>query len=275
MNRSHLKRATTGGLLVCAVALAAGCGPESSRLAPGDGGREDPLRGHTYLSTSVTRDGEPRPLVDGTRITLRFADNGRLLVDAGCNSMGGSASVSDGSLDVGDMSMTEMGCDPSRHKQDMWVSDLISGTTAWRLDGSRLTLTSGATRIVLLDQRVADPDRPLAKTRWQVNSLIDGEVASSAPSGRQRAHLRFENGKVRGNDGCNQLTGTAKVSGSTITFGSIVTTKMACLPAVAQTERSVLAVLDGKVRFSITADQLRLEHPSGKGLVLKAKPATR
>jgi hypothetical protein len=34
-------------------------------------------------------------------------------------------------------------------------------------------------------------------------------------------------------------------------------------------------VLDGKVRFSITADQLRLEHPSGKGLVLKAKPASR
>ena len=275
MRTTHFMRCTTAVLALGLAGLAAACGPESSRLAPGDAGNEDPLRGHTYLSTSVTRDDQPRPLVDGTRITLRFTDDDRLLVDAGCNSMGGQAKISDGSLDVGDLSMTEMGCDPARHKQDMWVSDLLSGTPSWQLDGSRLTLTSGATRIVLLDQRVADPDRPLAKTRWELTSLLDGEVASSAPRGRQKAYLVFDNGKVRGNDGCNQLTGTARITGSSITFGSIVTTKMACLPAVAQTERTVLAVLEGKVRASITADQLRLDHPSGKGLGLTARPKAR
>lgn len=250
-------------------------------MAPGDDpGDGDRLRGHTYLSTEVTEAGTARDLAPDTRISLRFTDDGRLLANAGCNSMSGQVRLDDGTLDSDGLATTEMGCDEPRHAQDTWLSGVLAKKPQWLLDGHQLVLTSGDTRIVLLDRKVADPDRPLAKTRWEVTSLVEGDVASSVPdtgtsSADTTAHLVFAGGKVTGSDGCNQLSGPATVSGATIEFGPITSTKIACQSDVAQVQRVVLAVLDGPVRFEIDADQLRLDHPDGAGLVLTARAADR
>jgi heat shock protein HslJ len=269
---------TTTTLLLLALVLAAGaCGQEripqagaADSTSTSTGG--EPW-GRTFLSTSVTENGQPKPLVDGTRITLNFFDDGhRLGAQAGCNQMGGPASFDSGRLVVDDMATTEMGCDPPRHAQDEWLARFLTSKPSWVRSGSTLTLDNGTARIVLEDREVANPDRPLRGTKWVVDTLVEGEAASSVPAGVE-AYLTFEDRKqFRGNTGCNGMGGNSDVheSKSTITFSEVITTKMACDDDRMRVERAVLATLDGDVRYQVDADVLRLDGPAGHGLRLRA-----
>ena len=257
------------GLLALALGVvtlaATACGDQSAQTTPGGSGSDgSELRGRTFLSSAATQDGKPYPLVAGTQISLWFPEDGRLVANAGCNTIGGdNVSLSDGKLSAsGSMGMTEMGCDAPRHKQDEWLAKLLESKPSWKLDESTLTLTSGQTVLTLLDKKVAKPDLPLEGTKWTVNTVFTGDVASNSV-GMEKAYLVFADGKVTGSTGCNQLNGTATISGSEITFGDIATTKMGCPDPLTQVERSVLLVLKGTVPFTIDSNALTLNHPQG------------
>lgn len=113
------------------------------------GGAAGSLKGRSFLSTSVTEDGKPRQLVTKTRIRLQFTDDGRLLADAGCNSMQAPVSTGDGRLELEDLAVTEMGCDAPRHAQDRWLAGVLSSKPAWRLESDRLTITAANAILVL------------------------------------------------------------------------------------------------------------------------------
>ncbi|HEV7864016.1 MAG TPA: META domain-containing protein, partial [Acidimicrobiia bacterium] len=225
--------------------------------------------------TSVTERGQPRPRVAGTRISLTFvADGHRLGAQAGCNQMGGQTAFEDGRLVVGDLATTEMGCDPPRHAQDEWLARFLTSRPQYSLSGPTLTLDSGAARIVLDDRKAADPDRPLRGTTWVVDTIVDGQSASSVPAGAE-ASVAFGDDRFTGNTGCNGMGGTSVVdeARSTITFSEVITTKMACDDDRMRLERAVLRVLDGDVAYRIDADTLRLDGSDGHGLRLRAAKA--
>ena len=68
--------------------------------------------GRQLWSVSVLDNGVEHPLVEGTRISLRF-NNGNIAASAGCNSMSGPYQIDDNrQLTVEDLSTTEIGCDP-------------------------------------------------------------------------------------------------------------------------------------------------------------------
>jgi heat shock protein HslJ len=256
-------------LLVAALGFAA-CGNDDT-----DSPRTDPpttgapsldLDGRTFLSTDITDDGAPKTLVAGTRIRLGFAD-GALSVSAGCNSGGGDYTINDGVLVVDAIAMTEMACDDDRMAQDDWMLAVLGDSPAVALDGDTLTLTTDTVTIELLDREVADPDVPLEGTTWTATTLIDGDTATSLPDGAE-VTLTFADGKVSGSFGCNRGSGTATIAGSTVTFGPLMTTKMACDEARGSTEAHVLSVLDGEVELAIEASSLTLMHGDvGLGLV--------
>jgi heat shock protein HslJ len=264
---------TRAAFLLVLVLSAAACGdPNQPARASTSTGRNAEPWGRAFLSTSVTENGRPRPLVDGTRIRLTFSDDHQLGAQAGCNSMGGPAELTDNRLVVGDLATTEMGCDPARHAQDEWLARFLTGRPTWQLDGPQLTLEQGGTRMELTDREVADPDRPLRGTRWVVDTIVDGQAASSVPAGAE-AHLVFKDEGFTGSTGCNQMSGTSAIDSAarTVTFSDVITTKMACDDDRMRLERAVLSVLDGKVAYDIEADRLRLDHPGGKGLGLRAQ----
>src|SRR5918994_5779138 len=102
----------------------AGCGNESS--ASGS------LKGKTYLSTAVTEDGKPKQLVGNSQVRLTFTDDGRLIADAGCNSMQSPVDTGDGKLAMDDnLAMTAIGCDAPRHAQDDWLAKILPAEPAW------------------------------------------------------------------------------------------------------------------------------------------------
>lgn len=248
---------------------------------PGDGGGGGELAGRTFLSDTVTEDGQPKELVAGTRIDVTFHDDGRLTAHAGCNTMGATPTITADRIEVGDgLSTTEMGCEPALHDQDTWLADLFAAGPTYRLDGERLTLTAGPTTLELVDREVADPDRPLEGTTWTLDGLIDGDTVSTVPGG-VAATVTFDTDAdadagagtvtVEGT-GCNGGGGsyTLDEAAHRITVGPLAWTRMACGEPSATVEAALGAVLEGAIAYEIEAATLTLSHPGGKGLTLRA-----
>lgn len=228
------------------------------------------LDGRTFLSVDITVNGVQHQLVPGTRVRLTFND-GNLGANAGCNHIGGQYRLDNGRLIVDAMAMTEMGCDPQRHAQEEQLSRWLAARMQVRLNGPELILEGDGVVIRLLDQEVADPDRPLAGTRWLLTTIIEGDAAMSVPQGVVASLELSADGNFSLHAGCNQGGGRYTVEGGTITFGDVMLTRMACDEPRGSVEAAVLAVLGaGQVAYTITADSLSLDG-DGRGLGFSAQ----
>jgi heat shock protein HslJ len=242
----------TTALLVLGLMLLAGCSGVGAAPAP-------QLDGRTFLSTGVTLNGAPIPLLANTRIRIEFVD-GRLVASAGCNTLGGQYRVQDGLLHVTDLATTEMGCDPARHAQDEWFGKVLGGKPAVRLSGNDLTLEQAGTVITMLDREVANPDLPLVGTMWTVDSIFAGDTVSTPPGDGIATLLFGPDGRVQVNTGCNTGGGPYTVDSArgTISFGPIGITKRACVDETNELEAAVLMAIDGSATFSISGSALTL-----------------
>lgn len=267
-------------LLAAAVLLVA-CGDDDESVDAGDGGA---ALAPAYVSVEVTEAGQPRPLVTGTAISLRF-DAGRIGASLGCNQLGGPYELDGDRLLVEDLSMTEMGCDPDRHAQDEWFAGLLQSAPTLVVDGDTMTLTSGETVVRFVDREVAEPDRELVGTTWEVDGFADGQDPDDAAMSvavDEPATVRFEeDGFVTGTDGCNRF-GTGEVDGSAqdglrhqldgeavVLSGAPVSTLVACLDTEGYTER-FWAALTGTATWSVDADRLTLVGEDGRVVTFRA-----
>lgn len=252
----------SGVLLV----LSACAQPQSPGAAGQDGWPTD----RTFLATSVTENGAPKAVVDGTQIRVSFGADGRISANAGCNHLGGTARLEAGRLVVdGGLVTTEMGCPQELMAQDAWLADFLSSRPELRLDGDELTLAAETMTMTLLDREVADPDRPLAGTRWVVHTVMDGETASSTIHPVPAVlTIDASTSSFEATTGCvgGALRGSATVAGDQVTF--TVTEEQACTGASNPVSDAVRATLSGPVRYEIEADQLRLLRDNGDGIGL-------
>jgi len=271
---------TTRPLLVISVALlvslVSACGgdggDDDDGVGSGGSGSSYPavIDGRTFLSTTVTAGGKDRPLAGGTSVSLTFSD-GRITASAGCNTMGGDYTIKDDVLLIGQLSTTEMGCDPERDDQDRWLAGVLTGSPAVHLAGTELVLTAGEVVITLLDRDVAEPDTALTGTKWILETIVDGETSSSVPAGVESTFEISEDGTVVVNLGCNSGGGSAEIGDGTLTFAPIGSTEMRCSDPAMQVESSVSAVLTGAVTYEIDASLLTMRNGS-VGLDWRAAP---
>jgi heat shock protein HslJ len=243
-----------------APAPTAGADPPITSAPAGPKG----LVGRTFLAA----DAVGHTLVPGSVVRVSF-QAGQVGATGGCNSMGGPYTIAGDRLTVGQLAMTEMACAPALMDQDQWLASLIDGATV-RLEGDTLTLAKAATALTLVDREVADPDRPLVGTRWVVDGLVEGDAVSSVPAGVV-AVLTFSADRVEVETGCNRGGGAVTLADRTITFGPVISTKMACQGGSVQVERILMATLNGEVRYTITAGALTLDAGAA-GLTARATP---
>lgn len=80
-------------------------------------------------------------------------------------------------------------------------------------------------------------------------------------------------GKVTGSGGCNRISGRAEVQGERITFGPMISTKMACPPAIMDQESKFLAALGDVQRFKVDApkEKLILFNGTGRPILVLAR----
>jgi heat shock protein HslJ len=251
-------------ILVAACSAGTGTPPPTTGGDPPAAADTGGLEGRTFLGT----DAFGRALVPGSQVRISFAD-GQIGASGGCNSMGGPYAIDGDRLVVQQLAMTEMACEPRLMDQDAWLANLLDGASI-RLDGDTLTLSKDGAALTLVDREVADPDRPLAGTRWIVDGIVEGDAVSSMPAGVVAA-LTFSADRVEVEAGCNRGGGAVSVTDTTLTFGPIALTKMACDGGAMEVERLVSGVLSGDVRYTIEAGTLTLDAGAA-GLMLRAAP---
>jgi heat shock protein HslJ len=263
-------------LALVIVMLAAGCAPLAPLAPPppppdGVGGVQ---MGHLYASTSVTVNGRPTPLVAGTRIEMRFSPRPlALMASAGCSVMSGPFEGVDGRLLVQLQVTTYQVCDLPRLWQDLWLFIFLSSGPTMSMQGSQLRLQAGGT-VVVLEDRTLHPDRTLSGTEWQLESIVGQPGTTPLPPG-PAATLVFGGGSVEQDVSftyCNDFRGPAQLGpGPYITIGALQRTSRPCEPGADEVEAAVVGVLSGTIVQEIQGDVLELTHPSGRGLVLRAR----
>jgi heat shock protein HslJ len=236
-------------------------------LLPG-GGSPD-LAGRVFLSTEVAVGGTEQPLVNGTQIRISFSEEGAMLsASAGCNTLAALYRIDGGVLSMSDGAMTEIGCQPDLAAQDDWLFGLLGAQPAVTLTGDELELEEGDTVITLLDREVADPDLPLIGPVWTVTAIVTGDTTTSVPEGIVATMVFTEDGLVMVNTGCNSGNGSVEIRTSTLVFGEMAMTRVACSGEAALMERAMLQVLGADlVRYAVDASQLELGI-GGSGLQL-------
>lgn len=255
-------------LAVPLLLVLASCGQKSagtSQSAP------DLLQGRTFIATAVTNDGQPHALVPNTELSVEFTDDGRLIARAGCNTMQGTVNTADGKLAFdGDLAMTAMGCEQPLQEQDLFVAKVLQASPSWQLANDRLTITSGKTTFDLAPRETVHPDKDLMGTTWVLDTLVDGNSASSTPANVPEVTMNFDK-TASAHTGCNGVGAEYTVEGDTIVFRNAARTMKACAPEVNQVENAVADIMGGEVKYEITADRLTLTNSSGKGIQLHAQ----
>jgi heat shock protein HslJ len=81
------------------------------------------------------------PAVSDAEATLTFGD-GTVTGNSGCNSLGGEYEVDDDQITFGAITSTLMACDDARMAQESAVTQVMSGTADFEIEGQTLTITN-------------------------------------------------------------------------------------------------------------------------------------
>jgi heat shock protein HslJ len=266
--RTRFLPAVVALALVAALALTA-CGEEQVLVSPpGDAG----LPGSRWVVTAFTLDGVGGALPAGIRLTLDFDDADGAGGTAGCNSYFATFALTAGGITFTGIGSTEMACAPDVMEREQRFLAALGRVTGFSLEAERLALTSADGTVAIdLVPFVPEPDRPLAGTQWRLTTFVDGEVASSTVAD-STVTLSVDDlaGTISGNGGCNSFGGQATFGDGTVTIGDLISTEMACDPAIMDQEATVFEVLGAATTWEIDGTTLRITAPDGRALEFAA-----
>ena len=152
----------------------------------------------------------------GHRGLVEFTDDGRLIARAGCNMMQARWTRRRQAVVNGGLAIDRVGCDPARHDQDGFVAKVLGASPSWQLEADMLTITSDATLTGPTARSRTGP--PARGTEWTLDTLVDGDVASSS-SGHDRATLvSRRQPRSRPRDRLQRARRRVHVDGDQITF---------------------------------------------------------
>ncbi|MFJ1751116.1 META domain-containing protein [Streptomyces sp. NPDC088116] len=278
-----------------ALLTLAACGTESGTggAAGADSGSgkvkgELPLTDVRWHVDSVTVGGKKTAAPTGASVEID--SKGQASARTGCNSLGAKVTVDGDTITVGEKSTTEMGCAKDLQSFEKALSGAFSGKLKAKLADKRLTLTTADGDAIAL---TSEAPAPLTGTEWTVDALTEDSTATALPKGTDgKARFTFSKdekvagketgkgsdkatteGSVKGNLGCNSFSAPAKISGSTVTFGRVTSTRKLCPGPEMTVERQVQKVLEGKVTYELHHRTLTLKAADGQGLSAAAAPS--
>lgn len=254
-------RMPTRILVAAAVALlATGCG----RLL-GGGGAPPELRGDWMLAEGQV-DGALLDVPDGHRITLTV-DEQELGGTSACNHYGARFEAAAGRFELVDdgLWMTEMACEPAVMEVEQRYLDAFGrGEVIQRADEQLLIMGGGVE--LRFDPVAPVDDAAVAGTRWVLETLLQGEVASSV-SGDGSLQLH-EDGTLDGSTGCQHLRGRWETNGDEIVFPEFGA-EGECPQELQPQDDHVVTVLGDGFRPEVEGEQLTLTDGE-LGLVYRA-----
>lgn len=208
---------------------------------------------------------------DPSKYTISFQADGRLALQIDCNRGSGTYAVDGPQLTIAPGATTLIACGPGT--QDRVFLQNLRDVATYVFDGENLVLNLK----VDSGNMIFSPRPPvsLSGTDWRVQSYNNGRggVVSVLPDVELTATFGTD-GSVNGNAGCNGYRGPYTVAGDRLTFGSIVSTKRACLSQpLTDQETAFLAALNASTRFELVGDRLTLRDDTGATRVVLVRPS--
>lgn len=221
------------------------------------------LTGRDFTATEATG----MDLVEGVPITIGFHED-QLHAHAGCNRIFGPVMWSGNTLHAGALASTMMACPDPVGAQERDLLLLLGSAPTATLAGESLTLS---TSIDGNEVSIGFTERhhpTLTGTRWVLTGMVKDQGVHSLPEGTSAA-LQFTETDVAVEFGCNTGRGAVTITGDTIAFGPLRTTRMTCRPPVMEVENHMTRVLMGILHYEIDHEELRLMNAE-LGLRLRA-----
>lgn len=197
--------------------------------------------------------------VDGSPVTLTFADDGAVTGSGGCNRLAGTYEIDGARLTFGEaMSSTAMACSDDVMAVETALLDALVQTRGFAVDDETLTLTSddGSTLATFAAQA-----QGLAGTSWVLTGYNNGAQAVVSPILGVEVTLAFgDDGSLSGFGGCNRLFGDYTSADGEISFGLVGSTNMACASpeGVMEQEAAFIAALSTAATYTIEGDKLAM-----------------
>ncbi len=153
---------------------------------------------------------------------LNFVSTNMLNASDGCNTLNGGVKISGNEITFGNMMSTMKACE---NVEDSNFSSKLNGKLKYSISDNKLLLIQDDT-VVMTFVRPGN----LAGS-WELEEFIGRDRSAKSLDDRfpnQKPTLTFQNNKVSGNDGCNNLSGAYLAVGNSLTVKNIATTRMAC-----------------------------------------------
>jgi heat shock protein HslJ len=104
----------------------------------------------------------------------------------------------------------------------------------------------------------AAPQTALKETHWNLVELNGNPVSSPSPASQPYIYLHGDGDKLSGSGGCNRLFGSFDLSGDSLEFHSVASTRMECADDSMEYEQALLEGLKLVTKYQITGDTLVL-----------------
>lgn len=210
--------------------------------------------------------------VPGSRVLIEFDDAARRFSgNAGCNRIFGNYDLTRQRFKAKEIGSTKMACaDAGTMRREARFLEALRTADRLRRNGATLSLIAGGKRVAKFRQAKRFEREPvtmdLTAKRWMLRSLNGEtiELTKNAP------FLNFDGnkGSAGGNSGCNVFGGSYEALGSSIKFGDMMQTMMACeFERRMEVERRFLNGLRNADRFGITGNRLTLFRGSRELMV--------
>lgn len=261
-------------LLAIAVAAAA-CGGSSGSSSPAPTGSAAPSGPDAFdpagpwLLTEGVADGQPVPIVDGTRITLEV-DGTSVSGESACNQYFGQIVVQGGVVRIDGLGGTEMGCEEPVMASETAYLAALARVTAMQQDGDAMVLLGDGVEL-RFDRLQPPPTAELVGTTWILESLVMGDAVASTIGEPAMLVLR-DDGTLAGFTGCRTFEGRYTERGDTIEFTDFAL-EGECAGGPADQDAHIVDVLEGGFGVSVAGPSLTLTGDGGNGLIYSAEAA--
>lgn len=245
----------TGLVIFALVAVSACASPgipsPTSGASPSTSGSAAPagIVGPTWLVSTIGGSDT----VTGSQPTMTFGADGRIEGTGGCNSYGGPYKLDGAAIDVGELASTMMLCtDQSIGAQETAFFAALGGAQTWHVDPNGDVVLGGSSEIVA---KPAPAEPSGSAGTGIVGAWNLAEMGPTADFAHLQPTIEFTaDGGVSGFAGCNTFSGSYTTQGSTLTWGPLATTKMACQRPGSAVESDYLAALSAVNAWKIEPD---------------------
>jgi heat shock protein HslJ len=238
-----------------------------------------PFEGFDWRLTDYRSDSGLTEVAPRSRPTeFRFED-GRFSGSTGCNRIQGAYTVEGTDFELGEgLAATRMACPGPLMQQENAVLQAFQTVTGYRYTPDRLELLDERGEIALSFSRLGaeNPADPLLGRTWILDSYSNEQGVEITPIKGARIDLTFDpRGRISGSDGCNRYLSGFTHSKSSLSFGPIATTLMACTAGAGHAEqgRAYAGMLGRVSAYRIEDGRLLLLDADGAILArLRAAP---